>query len=254
MEIKMEKEVLLKVGEVSKKIGMSVRALHHYDEIGLLSPSHRSLAGYRLYTVTDLMQLQKIKSLQQLGFSLEDIQKLLANKEETPLLSIVQKHLEKLSYEIEQQQVLIQRLQFLAHKLAQNEQPSVEVLYDSLKETIMYEKYYTADQLKELAERRKQLGDNALQAGQQEWVDIFDKFKKFYETKMPVSSPEVQVLAKRGQALIDQFTGGNPAMEASLQKMYESEGGDQVLKQMGMDRAIFAYFREAVDLVKAQSS
>lgn len=57
--------MLFKVGEVSKRIGISVRALHHYDEIGLLSASHRSEVGYRLYSLEDLMQLQKIKSLQQ---------------------------------------------------------------------------------------------------------------------------------------------------------------------------------------------
>jgi MerR family transcriptional regulator, thiopeptide resistance regulator len=49
------------------------RTLHYYDEIGLLSPSHRSDAGYRLYTTGDVVRLQQIRSLRHLGFSLEEI-------------------------------------------------------------------------------------------------------------------------------------------------------------------------------------
>lgn len=244
--------MLFKVGEVSKKIGMSVRALHHYDEIGLLSPLHRSNAGYRLYSNEDLMQLQKIKSLQQLGFSLDEIQMAIKmNKPETSLLSILQKHIEKLSHEIKQQQVLIQRLQLLQCTLAQSWQPSVELLCESLKETIMYEKYFTADQLNQLAENRKRIGEDAIKAFEQEWREIFDKFKKLYEAKKPASCPEAQTLARRSEEMIDQFTGGNHTIRQSINHMYEVEGGDRV-SQGGLivDKAIFAYFSEACDLVK----
>lgn len=244
----MGKEILLKVGDVSKKTGMSVRALHHYDEIGLLSPSHRSEAGYRLYTVLDLMQLQKIKSLQQLGFSLEEIQRLMSEAE-ISLLSVLERHILRLSDEIEQQQRLIQRLQFLAQKLAHSEEPSVELLYDSLKETVMYEKYYTPDQLKELSERRKQMGETNMQVGQQEWQDIFDQFKKLLNIKKPASCPEAQALAKRCERLIEQFTGGNPGIRQSLKNMYDSEG-DRMLAQAGVDKAVYAYFREAFELAQ----
>ncbi len=65
------------VGEVSKLAGVTVRALHHYDEIGLLSPSGRSEAGYRLYDHADLARLQEILIWRQLGFPLPEIQRLL---------------------------------------------------------------------------------------------------------------------------------------------------------------------------------
>jgi DNA-binding transcriptional MerR regulator len=64
------------VGEVSRLTGVTVRALHHYDEIGLLSPSGRSEAGYRLYGYDDLTRLQEILVWRRLGFSLEEIQRL----------------------------------------------------------------------------------------------------------------------------------------------------------------------------------
>jgi DNA-binding transcriptional MerR regulator len=65
------------VGEVSELAGISVRALHHYDEIGLLSPSERSYAGYRLYSHEDLTRLQEILIWRALGFSLAEIGPLL---------------------------------------------------------------------------------------------------------------------------------------------------------------------------------
>jgi DNA-binding transcriptional MerR regulator len=65
------------VGEVAELAQVTVRALHHYDELGLLSPSGRSEAGYRLYSYADLTRLQEILIWRRLGFSLAEIQSLL---------------------------------------------------------------------------------------------------------------------------------------------------------------------------------
>ena len=65
------------VGEVSKLAHVTVRTLHHYDEIGLLTPSQRTEKGYRLYTAGDLQRLQQILIFRQLGFNLESIQRLI---------------------------------------------------------------------------------------------------------------------------------------------------------------------------------
>jgi MerR family transcriptional regulator, thiopeptide resistance regulator len=61
------------VGKVADLAGVTVRTLHHYDEIGLLSPSGRSVAGYRIYEEPDLERLQQILFYRELGFALEDI-------------------------------------------------------------------------------------------------------------------------------------------------------------------------------------
>ena len=68
---------VLTVGQVAEQLGVTVRTLHHYDEIGLLSPSERSGAGYRLYTEADIERLQNIVVYRRLGFSLEEITALL---------------------------------------------------------------------------------------------------------------------------------------------------------------------------------
>jgi DNA-binding transcriptional MerR regulator len=71
----------LTVGQVAEQFDLTVRTLHHYDEIGLLTPSERSLAGYRLYTGDDLTRLQHVVVYRRLGFALEEIALLLDHPE-----------------------------------------------------------------------------------------------------------------------------------------------------------------------------
>ncbi len=54
-------EKLIRVGALAKRISLSVRTLHYYDEIGLLSPPGRTEAGHRLYSAGDLTRLQQIR-------------------------------------------------------------------------------------------------------------------------------------------------------------------------------------------------
>ena len=67
----------LEVGAVSRATGVTVRTLHHYDQIGLLVPTHRSRSGYRLYTQDDLDRLQRIRFYRELDFPLDAIGRLL---------------------------------------------------------------------------------------------------------------------------------------------------------------------------------
>jgi len=68
---------LLTVGQVAETFGVTVRTLHHYDEIGLLSPSERSRAGYRLYTAEDLERLATIVTYRRLDLPLDEVAALL---------------------------------------------------------------------------------------------------------------------------------------------------------------------------------
>lgn len=74
----------LPVGEVARLAGVTVRTLHHYDELGLLRPQGRSAAGYRLYAEADLLRLQRVLAYRELGFSLDEIGRLLDPVEAGP--------------------------------------------------------------------------------------------------------------------------------------------------------------------------
>ena len=72
-------EKLLTIGEAAKTAGVSVRTLHHYDQIGLLSPNKMSEGGYRLYGPKELARLEQILFFRELEFSLEDIRNILTD-------------------------------------------------------------------------------------------------------------------------------------------------------------------------------
>lgn len=84
-------EKLYKPKEISDMAGVTVRTLQYYDKIDLLKPSYKNENGYRFYTDKDLMNLQKIISLKFLGFSIEDIKKLLVSETSEKITLIKEK-------------------------------------------------------------------------------------------------------------------------------------------------------------------
>ncbi|MDF0748368.1 MerR family transcriptional regulator, partial [Bacillus velezensis] len=67
----------MKVKEVAELIGVSIRTLHHYDQIGLLTPQETTDSGYRLYSEENLEQLQQILFFKELDFSLKEIKEII---------------------------------------------------------------------------------------------------------------------------------------------------------------------------------
>ncbi|MDH6465823.1 DNA-binding transcriptional MerR regulator [Micromonospora sp. A200] len=80
------------VGQVAKAARVTVRTLHHYDEIGLLSPSGRTAAGYRRYDDADLERLQHIRFYRELGFPLEEIAAILDDPSADPAAHLRRQH------------------------------------------------------------------------------------------------------------------------------------------------------------------
>lgn len=74
----------LPVGEISRLTGVTVRTLHHYDQVGLLVPAGRSTSGYRLYDKADLDRLSRVLGYRELGFGLDEIAGLLAEDVDLP--------------------------------------------------------------------------------------------------------------------------------------------------------------------------
>src|SRR3954452_16244111 len=95
----------LKVGELARRSGVSVRTLHYYEEIGLLAPSQHTPTGHRLYALTDVTRLQQIVSLRQLGLSLTEIRACLASSTFDPA-DVVDRHLARIREQMELQRQL----------------------------------------------------------------------------------------------------------------------------------------------------
>jgi MerR family transcriptional regulator, copper efflux regulator len=83
LEISADSLSLLKVGELAKKTGKTVRAIHLYEELGLLSPAVRSKGGFRLYSGRAIKRIEWIQKLQDMGFSLTEIKAFLRDWEDS---------------------------------------------------------------------------------------------------------------------------------------------------------------------------
>ncbi|MGO1384468.1 MAG: HEAT repeat domain-containing protein [Arachnia sp.] len=102
----------LTVGEVARHAGLSVRTLHHYDQVGLLKPGGRSAAGYRLYSPADLHRLLQIQHLKSLGLSLDEVGTALG-AEDFDALGVLEDHIAEVERRIEAEQKLLMTLQTL---------------------------------------------------------------------------------------------------------------------------------------------
>jgi DNA-binding transcriptional MerR regulator len=215
-------KTLWKVGELARRTGLSVRTLHYYDEIGLLSPSHHSGSGHRLYDADDVARLQRILSLRQLGFALEEIKDCVARGEFAPQ-RVLELHRARLAEQIALQQRLYRRLEAIQAQLRSAETVSVEEFIQAIEETVMIEKYYTPEQLAEIKARGEALGEEKIRAAENEWQELIAQVRAAMERGDDPAGEPVQRLARHWGELVNAFTGGNPEIAQSLKKMWQQE-------------------------------
>ena len=218
-----------KVGELAARTGLTVRTLHHYDAIGLLSPSGRTESnhgsGHRLYTTADVKRLHQIICLKQLGFGLEQIREYMTRDSYDPR-EVIRLHLEDVQRRAAELAALAERLRGLAIVLERTDAASAETFLTTIEAMTMIEKYYTTEQLELLDKRRKEGGpamEEAIQKGPQMWADLHADVRAALDAGIPPEDPRAQALAKRWYDLVTAFTGGDPGIFQSLQKMYSNE-------------------------------
>ncbi|MFB7462643.1 MerR family transcriptional regulator [Streptomyces sp. NPDC056224] len=108
------------VGQVAAYAGVTVRTLHHYDKVGLLSPSGRSDAGYRFYDEADLTRLQQVLFYRELGFPLNEIAAILQDPHANAA-----EHLRARQQQLSQEIARLQRLSEVAERAIEVQQTGV---------------------------------------------------------------------------------------------------------------------------------
>lgn len=220
-----------KVGELASRTGISVRALHHYDEIGLLTPSLRTPSGHRLYQQADVVRLQQIQSLRLMGIPLDEVKQLLDGAVMSPR-ELIDVHLARLHEQIALQNRLAERLQGLAAHLDTVEAASIDDLCHIIQVMTAMEKYFTTEQLEVLRERRTSVSDARLHEVRDSWNEIIPKVRDAMSRDVDPTSPEMQAIARRWKALVEEFTGGDPKIAQAVRTMYEHEGA-QLKQKLG---------------------
>ena len=236
---------LFQIGELASATGLTVRTLHHYEEIGLLAASARTDAGYRLYGDENIQRLYQILALRQLGLKLDQIKAVLSG--EADPMPVVKQHLEAVERALELKGALRERLIAVLASLDRSEEPTADDFLGALEVMNRMEQHYTPEQLAQLEQRREELGGEGMLKGEQDWADLIADATAAHERGIDVASDEAQSLVTRWEDLISQFTGSDSGIKASLQKMYETEGPEQASRGMVdpelmefMDRAIEA--------------
>ena len=208
---------------------MTVRTLHHYDELGLLTPSERSHGGHRVYAADDVQRLYRLLALRGLGLPLEEIGPLL--EREDGVAETVRRHLDRVDHQLGALRALRAKLSRLLDALDGGDESSAPFL-EALEAMSMFEKYYTPEQLEQLAQRKAALGDDAIKQVEDAWRELYAQVREHRLNGTDPSDPAVQELSRRAGELIRQFTGGDPQIEASLKRMYETEGPERASRGM----------------------
>ncbi|HLI76159.1 MAG TPA: MerR family transcriptional regulator [Acidobacteriaceae bacterium] len=213
----------------AKLAGVTVRALHHYDRLGLLSPAHRSESGYRLYCHDDLGRLERILVLRYLGLSLRETAALLKEPggRETESLSAT---LHRQRSVLRERRVGVDRvLAAIEHALARANAAEPDwLLYQFiLKEIQMQEaqnwtdRYYSPEGLKALHERREALTPEEAQAMGVKWQALYNDLQAALERGVAPDSEEGRAFVARWLRIADEFSLGNPEIGEGFRRMYE---------------------------------
>jgi DNA-binding transcriptional MerR regulator len=212
---------LLNAHAFAERAGVTVRTLHHYDRLGLLKPSGRTEGGYRLYGERELARLQQIVTLKVIGLPLRTINDVL-DRHEIDVLATLRLQRAMLLEKRGQLDVAIRAIDQAECQLTQGGVPDWGVLLHRIERISMQhdsawvKRYYTDDQLAKLSARE---WNPALQAQvEEDWKTLRTDVEAAIGESP--SGEHVQQLADRWSALIEAFTGGDPGIETSLERLH----------------------------------
>ena len=229
----------MKIGELAKQTGLSIRTLHYYDEIGLLCPSDRNEIGHRLYSDRDIIRLQQILSLRQLGFALKEIRECLENPDFS-LSQVINLHRDRIREQIALSHTLLERLNGVARELETTSEVAVENLIQVMETITMSEQYFTPEQQEVIEARFRDV--------EPEWQELITKARLEMSKCTDLNSPSVQELARIWQWSMKSLIRGDRNIYESLVKTYQQQGGEAA-SWGAMDTATFEYILKAVSFL-----
>jgi DNA-binding transcriptional MerR regulator len=208
----------LKIGELARRTGLTVRALRHYDDIGLLKPSARADSGYRLYGREDIARLYRIQALRRLEVSLSEIGTLL-DKDAGGLCDIVAQQLASLDRQIRQATALRDHLGKLQAQLRASAEPTMDDWLVALESMVAGEKYFSAD---ELASMKAPEGPSA-DALRREKAELAGRLQALMAAGASPENVESVALARHWIEMLLQETHGDEHMLMKLYAMHWNE-------------------------------
>lgn len=217
------------VGELSRLSGITVRALHHYDEIGLCRPSERTAAGYRLYAEPDVLRLQQVLVLRELGLPLEEIARVI--DEEPDRAALLRRHRAALVEKRGKLDALLAAVDTALHRLEGETtmtDSDVTRLFEGFDpaqhEDEVRARWGTTDAYKESARRTKGYTRADWDRFNAESAANGARIAALMRAGTPVTDPEVQAAVTEHRLLIDRwFYPCSTEMHKALGSMYVTD-------------------------------
>jgi MerR family transcriptional regulator, thiopeptide resistance regulator len=147
------------IGDVARDTGITTRALRHYDQLGLLSPSSRTAGGQRCYSTDDIRRLHRIVALRSFGLSLEEIAATLSTRADDPA-ELIRHHLVVVDERIERAVRLRSRLLGVLGALDVMDEPSTAQFLHLIEETTSMDEPFSPEKIAELSAAREEAGAN----------------------------------------------------------------------------------------------
>ena len=236
-----EVEQQWKIGELAAAAGLTVRTLHYFDEIGLLSPSDRSAAGHRRYCGTDVQRLYRILALRELGMPLGKVAEVLDGQAED-LEPAVAEHLALVDRRLVLNRQLRQRLALLLKAVRASREPAIDQLIAAM-EAMMEAGYFSPDQLSRIKDRH-QAGDEGLADWQQRWADLAAQVRTHLADGTDPADPAAQVTAGRWSEFMDQLTGGDKGILSAMYAKLDDKGPEIATRGV-VDTQVWDYIKRS---------
>lgn len=231
--------MLLKIGELAKRTGVTIRALRHYDEIGLLSPSTRTEGGFRLYGPEDVGKLYRIQALCRLNLPLAEVQKALTVGGAT-FPDIMEKQIAFLNHQISHAVALRDHLAELQLRLHQSDALSLDDWINALAQMSAVSKYFNDDERRVLAAQRASVNETADHGK----AALIAALQQLMAQGVTADTDEAQDLAYRWIQCLMSEVGGN---EGLLMKYYAMQWNEDSLQLIsGIDQAGMTYISHAM--------
>jgi DNA-binding transcriptional MerR regulator len=212
-----------KVGELAEATGVTVRTLHHFDAIGLLSPSERSAAGHRLYSAVDVRRLYRVLALRQLGMPLAEIASSMESDGDA-LKVVVTEQLEQVEQQLGRLRQLHRLLLGLAQSVQESRGPSIDQLIKAMEAT-MEAGFFTPEQLARAKARHDEPGfAESFRRWQEEAAEIVQQLGGYRERGSDPADPAVQDLARRWQGVMREMVAGDSAGLSLVYAKIEGKG------------------------------
>jgi DNA-binding transcriptional MerR regulator len=211
--------------EFSELTGVTVRALHHYDRLGLLRPARRTRAGYRLYSERDVARLEQIVALKFIGFSLNEIKAILdRNGLELPAMLRMQREIiSRKRRHLDSAIAAIARAERAVRERGEADLETFKQIIEVMNmdnNTNWMMQYYSEEARRKIEERGKDWTPEKQAQAEADWAALFKDIDAAMKEGVDPSSERAQQLAARWDDLIRGFTGGDPEVAAGLQRLY----------------------------------